>query len=79
MARKIIIECDIICAIYSCLVSVMKRPALLFEILVALACKLTLLYLLWWFCFSNPLDKNLQAEQIAGHLFTLQEGLNHES
>jgi hypothetical protein len=46
-----------------------KRHSLILEIITMLAIKLTLLYSLWWLCFSHPIDKTLKADNISAHLF----------
>lgn len=46
-----------------------KRVVLWQEILVVLSVKMALIFTLWWFFFSNPLDKNLQPSDIHSHLF----------
>lgn len=46
----------------------MKKSSLAFELLIILAFKLLLIYAIWSTCFSHPIDKNLQAADIASHL-----------
>jgi hypothetical protein len=46
-----------------------KLSSLQIDILTVLFIKLTLIFVLWWFCFSHPIDKQLNSEKIAQHLF----------
>jgi hypothetical protein len=56
-----------------------KIISLRIEIILMLAVKLTLLYMLWIICFSCPLDKNLTPENLSNHLFHHSSGaINHE-
>ena len=57
-----------------------KKISLRIEIILMLAVKLTLLYLLWTICFSHPSDKNLTPENLSNHLFHHSPGaIHHES
>jgi len=38
------------------------------EISLVIAAKLIGLFLLWWLCFSHPMDKQLTSQQVAQHL-----------
>lgn len=49
-----------------------KRKLLFREIVLALAIKLVLLYGLWFFCFSHPVDKQLSPIAVSNHLMTTQ-------
>lgn len=46
----------------------LKRLSLRQEILLILAIKLILLFILWIACFSHPLDENLKPTDIRSHL-----------
>lgn len=46
-----------------------KLKYLRHEIILILLLKLVLLYIIWAFCFSQPLDKNLTPTQIVSHVF----------
>jgi hypothetical protein len=47
----------------------MKQRSYKRDIILSLIIKLTLLSLIWWLCFSHPLDKNLEPNTISTHLF----------
>lgn len=48
-----------------------KKIKLKQEIFLLLLVKLILLYFLWLFCFSHPLDKGLTAEKIVSYLYAI--------
>jgi len=56
-----------------------KRRSLRIEIILMLMIKLTILYFLWLFCFSHPVDKSLKPDNISAHLFGYSQGDTHES
>jgi hypothetical protein len=45
-----------------------RRPALAWEIFLALLLKTALLFLLWWAFFSNAPDKQTIANSVAEHM-----------
>jgi hypothetical protein len=47
----------------------MKQHSYKHDIILSLIIKLSLISLIWWLCFSHPLDKNLQPNTISTHLF----------
>lgn len=48
-----------------------RRAPLLQEILIILLLKIVILYVLWAYCFSRPIDKNLTPTDILSHLVTI--------
>ncbi len=46
-----------------------KQFKLPHEILFVFVLKCILLFCLWFFCFSHPIDKTLAPSDIANHLF----------
>lgn len=56
-----------------------RKYSLRIEITLMLVVKLALLYLLWFFCFSHPIDKSLKSHHISEHIFGYSGGDSDES
>ena len=48
-----------------------KRSLITREIIVILLVKFTLLFTLWYVCFSHPLDKKMIPANIASHIYNI--------
>lgn len=51
-----------------------KISSLSLEITVMLIIKLIIIYILWYCCFSHPIDKTLTSGAISTHLFNSNAG-----
>ena len=47
-----------------------RTKSLRYEITAAIALKLTLLFLLWFFCFSHPIKNQLTDEKMRAHFLS---------
>lgn len=50
-------------------ISLTSKPRLRREIIITLLVKFTVIYALWYLFFSEPVDENLEAPQVADALF----------
>jgi hypothetical protein len=48
----------------------LSKLSLRLEIILLLLVKATLLFLIWKFCFSHPLDESFVASDVEQHVFT---------
>lgn len=55
-----------------------KRLSIKKEILLVLIVKLILLFGIWFFCFSKPLDKHSMPVRVASHIFNLPAENTHD-
>lgn len=53
---------------------ILKFNSLSIEITGMFIAKLLIIYGLWAMCFSHPIDKSLTPQNIAAHIFNLNEG-----